>query len=429
MLIPIKTPKILFCLLFLFFGLTQAMNAQNNWSQNNKATKSENGKILPNVVIILADDMGYADLQGYGGVANTPNLDALDPGLNQPQPHQQGFDYSLGTENNAEPSHLNPVNYIRNGSPLGEVEGYSCQLVADEVDFWFEEKYQEEKPFFLYVAFHEPHAKVASPDDLIANYPGYDKKAAEYFANIENMDLAAGRILQALKSRGLDKNTMVFFASDNGPYRIGSQGELRGLKGEVYDGGIKVPGIFSYPGAFPGKREIDTPIWFQDLLPTIGGLTDTPIPSDRKYDGINLLPLLEGGGIEREKPMLWYFYRSSPEFAMRKRDYMLLARANDKVPRTHGVSDIDMTFIKTIQPEFYELYNVANDAGQQEDLAATEPDKLEAMKNELLVLLEEIKKEGPVWEGLPIYEEKKANHNKPEEFIRNQERFLIEVKE
>jgi hypothetical protein len=75
------------------------------------------------------------------------------------------------------------------------------------------------------------------------------------------------------------------------------------------------------------------------------------------------------------------------------------------------------------------LYNVSSDAGQQKDLAAAEPEKLEEMKNEMLVLLEEIKKEGPVWEGLPIYEEKKANHNKPEEFIRNQERFLIDVKE
>ena len=294
------------------------------------------------------------------------------------------------------------------------------------MDLWFEQKYQKEKPFFLYVAFHEPHAKVASPDDLIANYPGYDKKTAEYFANIENMDLAAGRVLEALKSRGLDKNTMVFFASDNGPYRIGSQGELRGLKGEVYDGGIKVPGIFSYPGSFHENRVIDTPIWFQDLLPTIGELTGVAIPSDRKYDGINLLPLLEGGEIERDKPMLWYFYRSSPEVAMRKGDYMLMARANDEMPRTHGVTDKDMEFIKTINPEYFELYNVANDAGQQEDLSTIEPEKLEEMKSAMFTLLEEVKEEGPNWEGLPIYEEKKANHNKPEEFKRNQKRFLME---
>ncbi|WP_460516190.1 sulfatase-like hydrolase/transferase [Cyclobacterium sediminis] len=507
MLIPIKTPKNLCCLLFLLFGLTQAVNAQNNWVQNNKVTKGVNSETGPNVVLILADDMGYADLQGYGGVANTPNLDALasegvkftncyagapncspsrvglltgriparagmysyrppgsvmhlpdneitiaellkpegyqtahfgkwhlsvlpqDEELNQPQPHQQGFDYSLGTENNAQPSHLNPVNFIRNGTPIGEQKGYSCQLVADEVDLWFEQNYQKEQPFFLYVAFHEPHAKVASPDNLIANYPEYDKKTAEYFANIENMDLAAGRILQAIKSRGLDNNTMVFFASDNGPYRIGSQGELRGLKGEVYDGGIKVPGIFSYPGIFPGNREIDTPIWFQDLLPTIGELCEVVIPEDRKYDGINLLPLLKGGTINREKPMLWYFYRSSPELAMRMGDYMLMGRSNDKVPRTHGVSDIDMAFIKGIQPEFFELYNVSSDAGQQMDLAAAEPEKLEEMKSAMFTLLEEVKEEGPNWEGLPKYNEQKANHNKPGEFIRNQKRFLLKGNE
>lgn len=507
MLTSILTPKNLYCFLYFLFGLNQAANAQNNPVLNHKVSDGENSETRPNVVVILADDMGYADLQGYGGVANTPNLDALaskgvkftncyagapncspsrvglltgriparagmysyrppgssmhlpdneitiaellkpagyqtahfgkwhlsvlphDAELNQPQPHQQGFSYSLGTENNAQPSHLNPVNFIRNGTPIGEQKGYSCQLVADEVDLWFEQKYEKEKSFFLYVAFHEPHAKVASPDSLIANYPDYDNKTAEYFANIENMDLAAGRILQALKSKGLENNTMVFFASDNGPYRMGSQGELRGLKGEVYDGGIKVPGIFSYPGAFPGNREVNTPIWFQDLLPTIGELCEVAIPSDRKYDGINLLPLLEGGEIEREKPMLWYFYRSSPEIAMRKGDYILLARANDRVPRTHGVTDKDMEFIKTINPEFFELYNVVKDSGQQRDLSGAEPEKLQQMKSAMFTLLKEVKEEGTKWEGLPIYEEKKANHNKHEEFKRNQKRFLIKGKE
>ena len=111
---------------------------------------------------------------------------------------------------------------------------------------------------------------------------------------------------------------------------------------------------------------------------------------------------------------------------MRKGDYMLMARANDEMPRTHGVTDKDMEFIKTINPEYFELYNVANDAGQQEDLSTIEPEKLEEMKSAMFTLLEEVKEEGPNWEGLPIYEEKKANHNKPEEFKRNQKRFLME---
>ena len=103
---------------------------------------------------------------------------------------------------------------------------------------------------------------------------------------------------------------------------------------------------------------------------------------------------------------------------------MLLARANDNVPRTHWISDIDMSFIKNIQPEFYELYNLENDAGQQLDLASSEPEKLESMKKELFLLLEEVKAEGPVWEGLPEYEDGKANRIKTKEFLRNQQLFL-----
>src|SRR5690606_36774587 len=105
----------------------------------------------------------------------------------------------------------------------------------------------ERQPYFLYVAFHEPHSKIAYPAELTANYIEDGASSAEYYANIEKMDLAVGRTLKTLEAKGLDINTMVFFASDNGPYRKGSQGELRGLKGEVFDGGIKVLAIFSHP--------------------------------------------------------------------------------------------------------------------------------------------------------------------------------------
>lgn len=483
--------KITNILLVPFLLLSLSIHAGNERYGPIKGLKDRAG---PNVLIILADDMGYGDLNCYGGVARTPNLDALasegtkftncyaaapncspsrvglltgriparagmysyrpqgsvmhlpdsertiaellrpvgyqtahfgkwhlgalpqDTELNQPQPSEQGFGYSFGTENNADPSHLNPVNFVRNGSPLGKLEGYSCQLVADEVDLWFENDYDGEKPFFLYVAFHEPHSKVASPDEMKANYAQHGDKAAAYYANIENMDAAVGRIIETLRSNGLEENTMIFFASDNGPYRKGSQGALRGLKGGVYDGGIKVPGIFSYRGTFPGHREIETPIWFQDLLPTIAKLCGAEIPKDRPYDGVNLLPLLEGGTIQREKPMLWFFYRSSPEIAMRKGDYTLLARTNDTVPRTHWISDIDIDFIKNVQPCHFELYNVVTDVGQQHDIATVERERLEGMKEYLSILLEEVTNEGPTWEGLPKYDTMKANRIKQKEW-------------
>ena len=457
----------------------------------------------PNILIIMADDMGYGDLSGYGGMAQTPNIDALadegikltncyagapncspsrvslltgriparvgmysyrppghlmhmpdteitlaellktkayqtahfgkwhlgclpqDSSLNQPQPDQQGFDYSLGTANNAVPSHLNPTNFVRNGLEVGEMKGYACQIVADEVEDWFEQYYEEKVPFFMYVAFHEPHAKIASPPELIANYPNQKPKDAAYFANIENMDLATGRILETLKNRGLDKNTLVFFTSDNGSYRMGSNGPLRGLKGEVYEGGMKVPGIFSYPNGFEGKRVVDSPIWFQDVLPTICKLVGIELPKDRHYDGISLLPLLQDKAeLKRAQPMLWFFYRSAPELAMRKGDYVLVAGVNDHIPRTHWLADIDMPFIKNLRPDFFELYNVVQDVGQQEDLSDKEPEKLMEMKQAFQQLFEGVQDEGPIWKGLPAYDLKRANHHKPAEFKRNQQRFL-----
>ena len=457
----------------------------------------------PNILILLADDMGSGDLGCYGGVALTPNLDKLaangikfnnsysgapncsparvslltgrmpsrsgmysyrppqhemhlpaeemtiaellktrgyqtahfgkwhlsclpqDPKFNQPQPQEQGFDYSLGTENNAEPSHFNPINFIRNGVAIGEVKGYSSQLLADEFQGWFKNEYKKEEPFFIYLPFHEPHAKVVSPPELVTHYSEHNTKDAQYFASIENMDKAIGRILATLKARGLDRNTLVLFASDHGSYRLGSNRDFRGLKADVYDGGIRVPLIVSYPQGFPGKRELDDVVWFPDVLPTISQLVEAPLPNDRAYDGISLLPLLQGGTLQtREQPMLWFFYRASPEIAMRHGDYILTARSNDSTPRTHEMSDIDMPFIESFSPEFFELYNAAKDPRQQHDLASRYPEKLGEMKAQYQALFKASQKDSVVWENLPAYDPKRANHNKPAEFLKNQERFL-----
>jgi len=438
--------------------------------------------VKPNVLILLADDLGYTDIHCFGGKANSPNLDNLAKGgmkftnfyapapncspsrtglltgrmpsrvgmynyrapeqtmhlsgaeitiaellkqqgyqtahfgkwhlsclpqdstLNQPQPEDQGFDYSLGTENNAIPSHLNPSNFVRNGNRVGETDGYSCQLLANEVEDWLDKFYQKEKPFFMYVAFHEVHTKIASPTELIQHYPGETEKDAEYFANVENMDCAAGRILNELSARGLLDNTFVVFASDNGPYKSGSAGNLRGLKGEVYDGGIRVPGIIHWKGKVKEGQTNETPAGLIDILPTLADVCGFKVPTDRKIDGTSLSPLFDGKDFNRNTPLMWFFYRAYPEIAMRTDDYILIGNALDSIPRTHRIADRDMDFIKNIELKEFELYNIINDPAQQNNLAEYHPDILNKMKPQMISLLEEIKQESPYWKGLSKYE-------------------------
>ena len=117
-------------------------------------------------------------------------------GMGQPLMNDQGYDYSFFTYNNANPSHENPVNFFRNGKPVGELIGYASHLVVDEAIRWLEENKGSEDPFYINVWFNEPHEKVAAPDSL-ANRHDYNK---EYYGCIENMDYAVGKITNFLKA-------------------------------------------------------------------------------------------------------------------------------------------------------------------------------------------------------------------------------------
>ena len=121
----------------------------------------------------------------------------------QPQPDSAGFDHWFGTQNNASPSHENPKNFVRNGEAVGPMEGFSCQLVVDEAVTWLkqQQKADPKQPFFLYVAFHEPHEPVASPKELVDQYlpEAKNENEAQYFANVANVDDAVGRLMASLK--------------------------------------------------------------------------------------------------------------------------------------------------------------------------------------------------------------------------------------
>ncbi|MCL3782448.1 sulfatase [Prolixibacteraceae bacterium JC049] len=432
-------------------------------------------KSKPNIIVLLADDLGYNDLSCYGGIPQTPHLDQLASngikftnfyaaapncspsraGLltgrspfragiysyrpvnhpmhlrNQeitiaeelkqagyqtvhlgkwhlgalpaskdfphPQPTDQGFDYSYGTENGARPSHHNPVNFVRNGQPLPKQDGYSCQLLANEAISWWKNNYQKEHPFFMYVAFHEPHSKVAAPQNLVNNYSEH-KNAATYLACIQNMDLAIGRIIRQLKAMGEYENTLIVFASDNGSYRQASNQPLRALKSWLYEGGIRVPGIISWPNAIATHKTIDEPAGLIDLYSTFCEAAHITPSSKREQDGTNILPLLTGEKFQRQKPLFWFFYRTSPEIAIRQGDFMLMGKDNDQTPRSHGFSSIDMEYIKQLQLQSFELYNLKNDLKQQTNLW----DATHQLQKQLLNhLLNEVKTKGVKWDTLP----------------------------
>ena len=418
----------------------------------------------PNIVFLLADDMGYGDYERIGGSTETPNLNRLadegiffnnfyaagpncspsrtglmtgkspakvgmysyrpqnhplhlpdqeitlaellktrgyqtahigkwhlgeltgNPEFDHPQPHEQGFDYSMGTENNAEPSHHNPRNFIRNGKALGKVEGYSCQIVAQECMDWLNQK--SDDPFFLYVAFHEPHAKVASPPELVEKYKNLPQKDAEYLANIDHLDSAIGRILNYLEQHDLMDNTIIMFSSDNGSYRLASNAGLKAVKSFLYDGGIRVPGIIRWSGIKTDKKVVEAPTGLVDLLPTLCEIVGIYPPDD--LDGTSILPLLEGKPFQRKLPLYWFFYRTSPEIAMRIGDHMILGLDNDTIPRPHQFSQDDLGYLKTISLKNYELYDLRNDFSQEKNLFHTHPKK-DSLKHLIDHKLTEIK--------------------------------------
>lgn len=429
----------------------------------------------PNILVLLADDLGYSDLSCYASRSTkTPNLDRLaesgmrftdfyapapncspsraglltgrtpsrtgmysyippngphylpkseitiaellrDAGYDTahmgkwhlcydmlsddlPQPADHGFDYSLGTENNASPSHKDPTNFVRNGKAAGKIEGYSCQIVADEVIGYLGAKHESDKPFFVCAWFHETHTPIASPPELIKQHgDAKSKKDASYYANVENLDIAVGRILETLDKRGLTENTFVIFSSDNGGVRPESCAPLRGRKSFVWEGGIREPGIIRWPGRVKPGSVCNQPAGLIDLLPTFCAMAGCQVPDDRPIDGVSLLPLFDGKQLKRSTPLFWYFYRTAPAAAMRFGDWVIVGYLQEGLPKSHALTAGQMAFLKRAKLDRFELFNLKQDLGQAADVSAKHSERFETMKRQIVKLHGEVVAEGPVW--------------------------------
>lgn len=303
-----------------------------------------------------------------------------------PQPDDHGYDWWFATQNNAAPSHKNPLNFVRNGRPVGPLEGFSAVLVVEEAIRWLKTHRDPSKPFFLTVWTHEPHLPIESDPEFIALYSELgDPDLRQHHGNVTQLDHAFGLLIKALDETKLADNTLVVFTSDNGPEGDGTRGRtrgstggLRGRKRAVYEGGIRVPGIVRWPGQVPPASQSDTPVIGSDIFSTICQVAGIPLPGDRPIDGVSMLPVFSGQRLVRPLPMYWRCNIAPGELkvAMRDGDWKILA--SESMDR-------------------FELYNIKHDPAEQQELSQSHPEQLAVMKDKLIGLNRQIEAEGPDW--------------------------------
>ncbi len=436
------------------------------WSPLAAATK-------PNIVFILADDLGYGDLGCYGQTKiRTPNLDRLaaegvrftnfyagcsvcapsrctlmtgkhlghatvrdnlqrGPGLEGQHPMQPGtvtvaqlvkkagyataivgkwglgmpedqsspldfgFDHHYGylcqgmahtyyppylwRDNQQEPLAGNPpYSYGKPGTiaPVGKI--YAHDLLTEDALRWV--RAHRDGPFFLYLAFTIPHLSLQVPDDSLAAYRGrwpetpmttskhyanHDTPRAAYAAMITRMDRDVGRLLALLKELGLDDDTLVCFSSDNGavfayagtdPEFFRSNGDLRGYKQDLYEGGIRTPFLARWPGKIQAGVTSEFVGAFWDVMPTLCEIAGTRAPDD--IDGLSIVPTLLGRAGQKPHEFLYWEYHSGGRA-------QAVRFGNWKAIRANVTKSPDAT------PE---LYDLATDPGETTNLAGRRPD-------------------------------------------------------
>jgi arylsulfatase A len=361
----------------------------------------------------LLKDAGYAT-----ALAGKWHCNSMFNSSAQPQPNDAGFDHWFATQNNAGPSHENPKNFARNGEWVGPQQGFSCQIVANEAIQWMKQttSTKPSQPFFAYIAFHEPHEPVVSPAELVAKYlpVAINEDQAQFFANVENMDNAVGKILEALNQQGVADNTLVYFSSDNGPETLnrypkanrshGSAGNLRGRKLWTTEAGSRVAGIVRYPkGMSADSKEgtvIDEPVSSLDLLPTFLSLAGVKLPAGLGLDGADFSPLFSGQKIRREKPLFWFYWAAlnDQRVAMRDGDWKVLAKLDGgELPMHSNINEANVAAVRNAKLTDFSLFDLSKDPGETNDLAATNPQKLEQMRRTLEALYQDVTQSMHVW--------------------------------
>lgn len=307
----------------------------------------------------------------------------VDPGN---RPADRGFDEQFGFLAGCVDyySHIfywapdrNPVHDLwRDGEHIYDNGRYLTEVIADEAAAFIERS--ADRPFFCYVPFNAPHYPMHAPKEYVDRFPHLAGDRRIMAAMIAAMDDGIGRIIDQLTRSGVLEDTIVFFSSDNGPsaesrnwldgeeisYTGGSTGGLRGNKGSVFEGGIRVPSVLSWPAGLPAGVTFDRPSAMMDLLPTI--LQATAAAAEDPVDGVGLLDALGGVPSEGERSLHWEYEGQS---ALRRGRWKLVCDPIDRL----GEPNVETVL----------LFDLHSDPEETKDLSAEHPDLVDALRGEL----------------------------------------------
>ncbi len=317
-----------------------------------------------------------------------------------PQPRDFGFDYQYGLAawvknekaEKAKSGKLYPDNMYRNNEPVGQTNKFSAELITDEAIEWLSSAHDE--PFFLLLTYSEVHTPVASPEKYLVQYDEFltdesrgdawhyymdwadrpNRGKGEYYANISYMDAQMGRVLELLRQSGRLDDTLVIFSSDNGPVTsdpqeawelnmAGETGGFRGRKRYLFEGGLRVPGIFRWPGRLASGVLVDTPVTALDIFPTIADYLELVLPEGRAVDGQSITGLLdEDEATSLERSSIFYWSIPTPdgmEYAVREGWWKMILDPDG-------------------QPQY--LFNLLHDRYEVHNLIEGEPERVKTLR-------------------------------------------------
>lgn len=384
-------------------------------------TFAPNWSIRPEEISVaqILGEAGYAC--GHFGKWHLGPVKADSP----TSPGAMGFHHWLSHDNFFE---MDPV-LSRNGGPPEKFEGEGSQVIIDETLRFIDEARQNDKPFFAVVWFGSPHEPysglpedLALYDDLPKRYQQrfvkltgmktgkpvrrrFDHVLRERFAEITAMDRSIGTLRDHLKKEGLRNNTLLWYCGDNGiPISGRAETPFRAQKGQVYEGGVRVPGVVEWPARISKPRVSDVNVVTSDMLPTICELIGVPLPN-RELDGISLKPLFDGTMKRRSNPICFWNYNAGAESkrtelkpwidpALQVGTTPLVKMMAGQFTRTFRnfhhpeISELDYTGGRAILDDRYklvvhdsadgksmhELFDVRDDPNEERDLSSAKPE-------------------------------------------------------